>query len=98
MKGGRKSGEASGRPARGERTQQLLEVGDDAPDFSLSRWDGEGEVELSSFEGEKPVVLIFGAMGQTDWIDDIGRFMAQGSRFIDPIGNSNGLPNGGSPA
>jgi hypothetical protein len=36
-------------------------VGDSAPDFSLKTLDGKATVTLSSFKGEKPVVLIFGS-------------------------------------
>jgi hypothetical protein len=38
-----------------------LKVGDDAPDFSLNAQDGKSSVRLSSFKGNKPVVLIFGS-------------------------------------
>lgn len=58
----RKPGEVVTSPARGERTDTALEIGDEAPDFTLARWNGEDEVTLSSFEGEKPVVLIFGSI------------------------------------
>lgn len=36
----------------------MITVGDQAPDFTLSNQFGE-EVTLSSFRGEKPVVLVF---------------------------------------
>lgn len=38
-----------------------LKVGDAAPDFSLKTSDGSSSVRLSSFQGDKPVVLIFGS-------------------------------------
>ena len=38
-----------------------LRVGDPAPDFRLPLLDGSGWVELSSFRGKRPVVLIFGS-------------------------------------
>jgi hypothetical protein len=38
-----------------------LRVGDAAPDFALKTPDGSGLVRLSSFRGQKPVVLIFGS-------------------------------------
>lgn len=38
-----------------------LQVGDTAPDFSLKTPDGSAQVQLSSFRGVKPVVLIFGS-------------------------------------
>src|ERR1700690_3118626 len=38
-----------------------LHVGDAAPDFHLVTADRSSEVSLSSFRGQKPVVLIFGS-------------------------------------
>ena len=38
-----------------------LKVGDMAPDFELKTADNSGVVRLSSFRGQKPVVLIFGS-------------------------------------
>jgi hypothetical protein len=38
-----------------------LKVGDQAPDFNLKTADGSSAVRLSSFRGQKPVVLIFGS-------------------------------------
>jgi hypothetical protein len=35
--------------------------GDQAPDFELSRLDGDGTVRLSSLLEQRPVVLIFGS-------------------------------------
>ena len=35
--------------------------GDPAPDFTLQKQDGSGEITLSQFRGEKPVALIFGS-------------------------------------
>ena len=62
MKPGRKSGEKTAPAATQERDDQKLEVGDAAPDFALKRRDGEGVLKLSSFKGEKPVVLVFGSI------------------------------------
>jgi hypothetical protein len=39
----------------------VLEPGDMAPDFRLKMRDGRSEVQLSSFRGSRPVVLIFGS-------------------------------------
>ena len=36
-------------------------LGSDAPNFKLKRFDSEQTVELASFEGKKPVVLVFGS-------------------------------------
>ena len=38
-----------------------LNVGDPAPDFSLQTLDKKSRVQLSSFRGQKPVVLVFGS-------------------------------------
>ncbi len=40
---------------------KALKVGQEAPNFKLKSLDGESETELSSFQGKKPVVLIFGS-------------------------------------
>ena len=47
--------------ARGERYPDKLAVGDLAPDFHLPDASGTKSVQLSSFRGKKPVVLIFGS-------------------------------------
>ncbi len=36
-------------------------VGEDAPDFTLETRDGSESIRLSKFEGDRPVVLIFGS-------------------------------------
>ena len=59
--GGGRPGEVNTRPARGERYTDKLKVGDPAPDFTLADPSGKKKVTLSSFEGKKPVVLIFGS-------------------------------------
>ncbi len=38
-----------------------LSAGDQAPDFDLPLHDKSGHVQLSSFRGSKPVVLVFGS-------------------------------------
>ena len=38
-----------------------LKVGDAAPDFTLETYDKKARVQLSSFRGQKPVVLVFGS-------------------------------------
>jgi hypothetical protein len=38
-----------------------LKVGDPAPDFTLPTSDNKGSVQLSSFQRQEPVVLIFGS-------------------------------------
>lgn len=38
-----------------------LKTGDVAPDFALKTADRASQVSLSSFRGQKPVVLIFGS-------------------------------------
>jgi hypothetical protein len=38
-----------------------LKPGDPAPDFTLPTLDHKSQVTLSSFHGQKPVVLVFGS-------------------------------------
>ena len=38
-----------------------LDVGSVAPDFNLEMYDKSGKVQLSSFRGKQPVVLVFGS-------------------------------------
>jgi len=38
-----------------------LHKGDQAPDFALHAYDKSSTVQLSSFRGNKPVVLVFGS-------------------------------------
>ena len=38
-----------------------LRVGQEAPTFVLKSLDGESETDLSTFRGEKPVILFFGS-------------------------------------
>ena len=38
-----------------------LNVGDEAPDFSLETFDKRSRVQLSDFREKKPVVLVFGS-------------------------------------
>ena len=39
----------------------VLKAGDPAPDFRLQTYDKSSIVQLSSFRGDRPVVLIFGS-------------------------------------
>jgi Cu/Ag efflux protein CusF len=57
--GGGRPGEIITPAARGERYDTSLEVGDEAPDFTLPDLAGKREVTLSSFRGKRPVVLVF---------------------------------------
>ena len=38
-----------------------LKVGDAAPDFALATYDKKSSVQLSTFRGQRPVVLVFGS-------------------------------------
>jgi len=58
---GAKPGEVNTPPAKGERYQDKLKVGDAAPDFTLPDPTGKKTITLSSYQGKKPVVLIFGS-------------------------------------
>ena len=44
-----------------ERARNLPKVGEPAPDFMLKTPDGKRSVQLSSFRGKRPVVLVFGS-------------------------------------
>jgi len=57
----KKAGEINTPPAKGERMADNLKVGDQAADFTLPEVHGKGQVKLSSFQGKRPVVLIFGS-------------------------------------
>ncbi len=58
---GQRIGEIITGPARRERYDDTLQVGDPAPDFTLADPHGKTQITLSSYRGEKPVVLIFGS-------------------------------------
>ncbi len=38
-----------------------VQVGDEAPDFTLATLDKNSHVQLSSFRGKQPIVLVFGS-------------------------------------
>ena len=44
-----------------QREEGKLRVGDRAPDVSLVSLDGRNQLQLSSFIGSKPLILIFGS-------------------------------------
>ena len=44
-----------------QKEEGNLQVGDEAPDFTLKKVDGKELVQLSSFKGKREVVLIFGS-------------------------------------
>ena len=49
-----------------ETTKALMlrvapKVGEEAPDFALATRDGSESIRLSQFEGDRPVVLVFGS-------------------------------------
>ena len=56
-----KTGETNTPAAKGERKTTTLRQGDPAPDFNLPDLKKMKDVKLSSFQGKKPVVLIFGS-------------------------------------
>jgi hypothetical protein len=43
------------------RREGALRVGDVAPDVTLTSLDGKTPVQLASYVGEKPLVLVFGS-------------------------------------
>lgn len=58
----RKPGEVVAPAAREEFDKQSLKIDDEVPDFTLQTYDQKSEITLSSFQGEKPVVLVFGSI------------------------------------
>ena len=56
-----REGEIITKAAREERHPDKLQVGDEAPDFTLADPAGKSEFQLSAFRG-KPVVLVFGSL------------------------------------
>jgi hypothetical protein len=61
QKAGSRPGEINTPPARSERYPEQLRTGAAAPDFTLPAATGTRTITLSSFQGKKPVVLIFGS-------------------------------------
>jgi hypothetical protein len=56
-------GEVITPPVSGERPAEALKVGETAPNFTLpTAADRTKQVTLSSFRGQKPVVLVFGSI------------------------------------
>ena len=51
----------SGRNNRESRRDDAPSVGTEAPQFTLKRMESDDTVELASFRGKKPVVLVFGS-------------------------------------
>jgi hypothetical protein len=58
---GSRPGEVITPPERRARPADSLKVGDPAPDFTLPDLSGKKQVTLSQFQGQKPVVLVFGS-------------------------------------
>lgn len=56
------------------RVPDKLRVGDEAPDFKLKTKDFTREVELSSFKGKRPVILIFGSYSCPSFRSQAGLF------------------------
>jgi peroxiredoxin len=56
-----KTGEINTPAAKGERKTTALRSGDMAPDFTLPDLKKTKDMKLSSYQGKKPVVLIFGS-------------------------------------
>ena len=57
------------------------EVGDVAPDFTLPSVS-EGDITLSSYRGEKHVVLSFHVFDFTVWLNHAGHFLPPGHRPV----------------
>ena len=52
---------STGGAPRDKRRDPTPAIGERAPNFQLEALDGGRDVELASFKGSKPVVLIFGS-------------------------------------
>jgi hypothetical protein len=59
--GGRQRPDRGGPSRRAMQAPDNLKIGAPAPDFKLRTADGKREVQLSSFKGKRPVVLVFGS-------------------------------------
>ena len=60
--GMRRPGQRRDMSRRGrQRQDDAPRIGDIAPVFTLQSPDGESETDISQFQGEKPVILIFGS-------------------------------------
>ncbi len=79
----KKPGEVYAPAAREEFDTATLKVGDPAPDFTLPRSDGPGEVTLSSFEGKKPVVLVFGSITCSPFRQKVAAIPAVHEKYAD---------------
>ncbi len=60
VQGRNQTGEFNAKPAKGEKYRDTLQVGDPAPDFTLSALSGK-QVTLSDSQGKRPAILIFGS-------------------------------------
>ncbi len=65
------------------RVPDKLRVGDAAPDFKLKTKDFTREVELSSFKGKRPVVLIFGSYSCPSFRSQAGLFEEMSAEYKD---------------
>ena len=63
------------------RVADKLRVGDVAPDFKLKTKDFTRDVELSSFRGKRPVILIFGSYSCPSFRSQAGLFDELLSRY-----------------
>ena len=67
------------------RMPDTLKVGDAAPDFKLRTVDGTGEVQLSSYRGKRPVVLVFGSYTCPPFREHVGALEALFDRHHDQV-------------
>ncbi len=65
------------------RVTDKLRVGDESPNFKLKTKDFTREVELSSFRGKRPVVLIFGSYSCPSFRSQAGLFEEMASQYKD---------------
>lgn len=67
------------------RMPDTLKVGSHAPDFKLRTVDGTGEVQLSSYRGKQPVVLVFGSYTCPPFREHVGALEALFDRHRDRV-------------
>ena len=67
------------------RMPDTLKVGTMAPDFKLRTIDGTGETQLSSYRGQRPVVLVFGSYTCPPFREQVGALEALFDRYHDRV-------------
>jgi hypothetical protein len=64
---------------------EVVALGGEAPDFTLARIDGSGDVRLSDYRGKKPVVLCFGSFSCTIFCARLPELTRLGHQYGDQV-------------